>query len=1488
LNCPHCQTANPDSASFCLNCGKALAQKCDNCQAELAPDARFCMYCGHPVAASSAFDEERLSRLAASAPEPLADKLRASLDITGERRVVTVLLIDVVGSTALAEQLDVESWSTIMNTALERVAPAIYRYEGTIARLMGDALVAFFGAPVAHEDDPVRAVHAALDVIDLAKTYSQEVLEEYGVEFAMRACLSHGPVVIENIHRDLKYEYTPIGGVINMAGLIKFAADPMTALITGDVYHYVEPLFNFSDQGVVEVQNQEDPVRVYQVLSRKEVPGSLRGIAGLESPMVGRENELNRLMGLCTAVQAGLGRAVVILGEPGLGKSRLVREWQVRIAGEHTGITPQWVEGRCLSYGGGLAYHLLQDLLRSLIGVSGGSTEKETHQALVALLTDLIPSSDGRPPTNIYPYLAHLLTVRLEWDAPEILQHTDPQALQVHYVDALRAVLVALSEKRSLVMILEDLHWADPSSVDVLKKLLPLARSHPLLFCLVSRPEMDVPGWKLIQEARDILGSSLTEISIDSLSEIDSRKLVANLLEFEALDEDMRKLILRRAEGNPFFVEEVIRMLIEQSAIIRQNDGWIASAKINQVQIPNNLQGLLMARIDRLAEEDRYSLRVASVVGRQFPVRVLELVLSDGSSRPLAGIESIQDRLSTLEAAGLVNVAQFLPDLEYQFRHSLVQDAAYGSLLAADRKKLHLAVGEAVEELYPDRIDEYAAMLALHFGAAGIEDRSVKYCVLAGDAALASFANLEAEGHYRCALDYCVADSQRADLLYKLGESLFAQSRFQDAIETWKEGIAVYQYIENDAGVAQLYARAARAAWHAGETPESLELAREGLSLVNDMPSSKEKAALLHEMGRAYYFNGQPDQAETYCLEALEMAEKWSAIDVQADTLATLGVVQKIEPEVAAAHLEKAIDLGENQGFLTIAARAHHNLSVLKVGKLYDFTSARQHLFRAAEIHRERGNIQREIFSLVSAVGLSFTIGDIHGARRTLDIIDELFKMLPDRESVELEVFNIKAMLTAVAGEWEEALNMLRGYRKEAQKRGDLQLLSNINNTLANIQVEIDRLGFPQDLNEALETAKEANEIADRGLSDRVGARCLLGIIFTRMGEYDQAANFLAEAESLADPESPIDRCSILNLRVELAFCKDRWNEAVSLSENLVAEEKSLGRKVNWARGLVTTADALISRGEARDYGDALDFYRQALSVFNEMGFAGYTESITQRMDALENKTLTDLQTSHKVTRELTQAGIIQSSFLPQEIPAKEGWSLSAALEPAGETSGDFYDFIELPGDRLGILVADVTDKGAGAALFMASSRTLVRTYADQYPDNPEKVIQAVNKRLVMDTHDGLYVTLFYGIVDLGAGTLNYCNAGHNPPYLFKSGKKVEVTGLPPTGMTLGILDQETWEHRIVSLNDGDTLIVYPDGISEAQNVQGEFFDEQRIIETALAAVSDGTISAGDICQNILREIHDFIGSAERVDDLTLLVLRRDSQPNTPDKDAAD
>ena len=626
--CPNCGTENPQEARFCMYCGTTLIQRCSNCSVEISLDARFCMHCGEPARIRTEEDDKHLDRLKAATPPPLLEKVRSASALSGERRTVTVLHLDVVNSTGIADELGEEEWAALLTMAFDRFAQSIYLYEGTIARLLGDALVAFFGAPVIHEDDPVRAVNAALDLITIAEELKVEIKQVYGINFDVRVCLNTGPVVLGPVSQDLRYDFTPVGGVVNLAARIKFAAKPMTVLISESTHSFVAPLFEFTDLGMIEVADRPNAVRVYQVLEVKKIPGSLRGITGFESPMVGREAELASLMMLCEAVRAGLGRAVLITGEPGMGKTRLIREWKTAAVAKGYSPVPAWFEGRCLSYGQGQAYHLIENLLYSMMQIPQGVDQIEAHQAWKNLLETLFEDyADPSETKEIYPFLGHLLSLKLDEDAQQLVEVLDPQTLQNRYLSALNSLLKRFSSLQPTIIVLEDLHWADHSSIELLIKLMSSISSESILFCMVSRIEHESPGWKLVSAAREKLGGSITEISLDPLSESESRQMVANLLEVEALPENTRNLILQKSEGNPFFVEEVIRMLIDRGAIVQHNGDWIAGEIIGEIEIPDNLQGLLMARIDRLPDDVKHTLRVASVIGRQFPVKVLEMVL---------------------------------------------------------------------------------------------------------------------------------------------------------------------------------------------------------------------------------------------------------------------------------------------------------------------------------------------------------------------------------------------------------------------------------------------------------------------------------------------------------------------------------------------------------------------------------------------------------------------------------------------------------------------------------------------------------------------------------------------------------------------------------------------------------------------------------------------------------------------------------------------
>ncbi len=667
--CPNCQTPNRDTAKFCDNCGFRLPIVCPNCGTVNRVEAKFCDNCGWRLGEGVGSREYGVrreggreggtqgggdaGRAEAGAPptEPgtrnpehaispppwqrfipreFAERLEAARSaraMEGERRIVTILFSDVKGSTALAESLDPEDWTGIMNRAFEHLITPIYRYEGTVARLMGDAILAFFGAPIAHEDDPQRAILAGLEIVAGVQGFREEIRRQFGLDFNVRVGINTGLVVVGAVGSDLRMEYTAMGDAINLAARMEQTAQPGTVQIAHDTYKLVAPAFDCEDLGGIEVKGKAEPVRAYRVIGRKAMPGQLRGIAGLSSPLVGRGQELAALMQVLEGALAGRGGIIGITGEAGLGKSRLVVEAKEMIFARAAGRPLTWVEARSLSYSTTMAHHLSIDVLRGLTGLSPDLADDEAQALLHRAVSDRL----GQAAAEVYPFFGHLLGLKLEEEAAAAVKYMDGPALQARYVAAFKRYLQALARSGPVVIVCEDVHWADPSSVELGLQILPVAATAPVVAMLVSRVETAAPGWRLFAEMPALPGVTTLRLNLAPLSGRESAQLVGNLLGggagAGAMPEPVQQLILAKAEGNPFFVEEVIRMLIDRGQLARREDGWALTQDIHMLDIPDTLQGVLAARIDRLPEEARHILQIASVIGRKFYVNILAAVL---------------------------------------------------------------------------------------------------------------------------------------------------------------------------------------------------------------------------------------------------------------------------------------------------------------------------------------------------------------------------------------------------------------------------------------------------------------------------------------------------------------------------------------------------------------------------------------------------------------------------------------------------------------------------------------------------------------------------------------------------------------------------------------------------------------------------------------------------------------------------------------------
>lgn len=559
---------------------------------------------------------------------------------------------------------------------------------------------------------------------------------------------------------------------------------------------------------------------------------------------------------------------------------------------------------------------------------------------------------------------------------------------------------------------------------------------------------------------------------------------------------------------------------------------------------------------------------------------------------------------------------------------------------------------------------------------------------------------------------------------------------------------------------------------------------------------------------------------------------------------------------------------------LEVATRAHHNYGVVIGDHRGDQTGARDHFLRAAEFAQERGAAHEELYSLISAAGITLGLGDIETAEKIVSNMREIKDTLTDPSQAALEFQGIEIGLDFLKGKIAPSLDRLREMRAAARLKGDLQMSLSFSLNTVDAYLILDRIEKILDWKEAEEAGIEAVEISNRGVGSSVQALCSLATVHARQGDLQRAGQLYAEAKEKAGPTPTFfKQQSILSIERDIAVALGDWTRALEAAEAVCKNFAAQDLHWPWAYSLVEWAEVHVGRGEPNDIERAWALYRESSEIFNQMKAEFYVSAIEGRFRELRAQSYAVALAHDKVTQELLQAGKIQESFLPEDVPEIAGWQISAILEPARQTSGDFYDFILLSGNRLGLVIADVADKGVGAALYMATCHTLIRTYAAEYPDEPDLVLARANRRILADTHGGLFITVFYAVLDPESGALVYCNAGHNPPFLFSKDLPETYQELSRTGMPLGILEETNWERGRITIDRGDLFLAYTDGVTETQNMQGEFYGEDRLRK----AVKNNQSQTVDKLQKaLLFDINQFSKGISHLDDMTLLLVRRD------------
>jgi class 3 adenylate cyclase/tetratricopeptide (TPR) repeat protein len=715
MNCSRCQEPNPPQARFCSDCGARLVAVCPACGVDLPEGSRFCFACGLRVDSPSA-DATPTRPPSAYTPKHLAERIltsRAALE--GERKQVTVLFADLKGSMEMLADRDPEEARKLLDPVLEHMMDAVHRYEGTVNQVMGDGIMALFGAPLAHEDHAARACYAALHMQESVRRYADEVFRSYGVPVQIRVGLNSGEVVVRAIGSDLHMDYTAVGQTIHLGGRMEQMALPGAILVAPDTARLAEGRVTLRSLGPIAVRGLPMPIEVYEVTGKTGGRSRLHAAAarGL-SRFVGRDPEIEELSRALDLAAAGRGQVVALIGEPGVGKSRLSYEFA------HSDRAKGWrlLEAAAASYGKATSYLPLVDLLRRYFDVADRDQPAEIRDKVTERIRELDPALDP-----LLPALLGLL------DLPDPRwERLDPAERRQRTHEALKVLIVRESQVQPLILMVEDLHWVDAETQSFLDGLVDRLATARLLLLVTYRPEYR-HAWSS--------KSYYSQLRLDLLGPESARALLRELLGDDPSLERVKAILIERADGNPLFLEESVRTLVETGALGGTRAAYRLVRPLSLIQVPPTVQAILASRIDRLAPEDKEVLQAASVIGKDVPLALLAAIAGGETA-------SLRDKLGRLQTAEFLYEVGVPPDLQYAFRHALTHEVAYAGLLHERRKVLHARVMEAIEDLDSARATAQLDRLAHHAFQGEIWDKALEYCRAAAARDFARSANAEA------------------------------------------------------------------------------------------------------------------------------------------------------------------------------------------------------------------------------------------------------------------------------------------------------------------------------------------------------------------------------------------------------------------------------------------------------------------------------------------------------------------------------------------------------------------------------------------------------------------------------------------------------------------------------------------------------------------------------------------------------------------------
>ena len=1105
--CSHCGYENPGGYRFCGMCGASLSEEMPGMEAP----------------ASTAPIRQPAAPLPSRAEEAPPMPSPTEIKLEGERRVVTVILTDLIGSTNLLERVGTEAWVEMMNRILHILESEIYRFGGEVDQFRGDGLVAFFGASTPHEDDAERAVHAALSMQRAMKLYGRDLIKEEDINLQLRVGVNTGEVIIANVgDRRRHSEDTAMGVAVAIAARMETAAEPGTVLVTDDTYHLAESQFKWLPLGEIMVKGISHPIAVY----RPEAPilldeqGHHVESIGYSIPLIDREEEFKTIKECIEDLLDGRGRIITLTGDKGMGKSFLINEVQQYFARQvsllaeaqspdiPTNPTITWLKGRCRSYDQSWPYSMWIDLLMGWIGIHQDEPKETTRDRLYLKSKELW----GSHVAEYYPYLAAFLPLPLEDEFNDRVMHLDGEALRQQFFLTIRNWLEQVAHQGPLVVVFSDMQSVDASSLGLLKHCLPLVDSEALIFLLVLRPDRTSLAWDFRHYIETEYPHRVVSLSIMPLSEAQSSAYIDLRLGPAVLPEETRALLIKTAEGNPYYIQELIHALIIDGVLVQESESgqWRVTRTVTSLDLPGSLQRLLLARIGQLSPEERFTLQIAAITGPTFWFNVLQALA--GNDFPLRAC------LTALQRDQLIDEIGRIPELgmQYMFKSTLIRDAAYESVLINQRSSYHLKVAEYLESLFnPDDLSQYFGILAYHYQGAGEPKKELCYTLQAGEQAMRIYANAEANDRFTHALEllnrleaqtndadqvYAMA-SQRFEILNQRREVLDLLGDFKASEVDAAALLQLAQQMLDDPVwmVDALLQQPGVVGWHSREELKAgIPLAHQALELAQKIGDRRREGLCLMAICRQLLFENDPSILEVG-ERAIALAQQIGDKSMEVNLLIAMGNYQvwSNQPEKGTPYLGEALSASRELN------DKRHEMSLLSLMGLEEERTG-NYYHCLTEFYQKRLQMSREIGDHPIEGDALMTCGYVVGIYlgdydAGLLLMEESLRILNGTEREGLILVKMAQIQTE-----QGALNDAQSTLDRLEKYNEINFLDM---WVAGYQLVLTQYlvarGRQADLYAAMEHAKQVIQLSDDhpelSLQYRMAAYCQLALIHLKL-----------------------------------------------------------------------------------------------------------------------------------------------------------------------------------------------------------------------------------------------------------------------------------------------------------------------------------------------------------------------------------------------------